>query len=94
MKILKPGREQHGWAAEATCTGKGNGGGGCGALLLVEESDLYKTGKCHYDGSSERYTTFCCPSCRVETDLDMVPSAVESRLPWKSEWRGNETATD
>lgn len=43
MKVLKPGREQTGWAREAECTGHGNGGGGCGALLLVERDDVYET---------------------------------------------------
>jgi hypothetical protein len=41
MKILKKGRPQKGWATEAKCTWEGNGGGGCGALLLIEEEDLY-----------------------------------------------------
>ena len=36
MKVLQPGRPQQGWSTEATCTGKGNGDGGCGARLLVD----------------------------------------------------------
>lgn len=43
MKIIKEGRKQTGWSKELTCTGKGNGGGGCGAVLLVEQTDLYNT---------------------------------------------------
>ena len=69
MKVLKPGREQKGWSTEATCTGKGNGGGGCGATLLVEEEDIYQTAHHSYDGSSDYFNTFRCVSCGVETDL-------------------------
>jgi hypothetical protein len=79
VKIIKPGqREQKGWAKRFTCSGKGNGGGGCGAVLLVEEGDLYHTYSHHYDGSSETYTTFRCPQCRVQTDVQ-VPSSVRVR---------------
>ncbi len=69
MKVLKKGRKQKGRSKEFKCTGKGNGGGGCGATLLVSENDLYETASYHYDGSSEHYTTFCCPGCGVETDV-------------------------
>lgn len=75
MKVIEKGRRQKGWAQEFTCTGRGNGNGGCGATLLVEESDLYHTHSSHYDGSDETYTTFECAACGVETDVD-VPSSV------------------
>ena len=70
MKVIKKGREQKGWAKEFTCTGDGNGGGGCGAVLLVECSDLYQTTSSHYDGSTDYYTTFRCSCCSVETDVE------------------------
>lgn len=76
MKVIKPGRPQKGWACEKKCTGSGNGSGGCGAVLLVEEGDLFRTESHHYDGSSECYTTFRCPSCGVLTDIKDVPSNV------------------
>ena len=69
MKVLKKGREQKGWSKEFKCSGSGNGGGGCGAKLLVSEYDLYYTESHHYDGSSERYVTFACCDCGVETDV-------------------------
>lgn len=69
MQILKPGRKQAGRSKKFTCTGNGNGGGGCGALLLVSEHDLYRTSSSHYDGSTDYYTTFCCPQCGCETDI-------------------------
>ncbi len=69
MKVLKKGRPQAGWSKEFKCSGSGNGGGGCGAKLLVSEFDLYYTHSHHYDGSSESYVTFCCSECSVETDV-------------------------
>lgn len=70
MKVLKKGRPQKGWTKEYTCTGRGNGNGGCGAKLLVEEGDLVRTGHHSYDGSSEYYVTFYCPECGVMTDVN------------------------
>jgi hypothetical protein len=62
------------------CTGKGNEGGGCGAILLVEQGDLYHTYKHCYDGSSETFTTFTCNQCGVETDIEVtLPSSVKIR---------------
>ena len=69
MKVIKKGRRQQGWAKEYVCTGKGNGGGGCGATLLVEEDDLFRTGHHCYDGSSDYFITFRCPECGVLTDI-------------------------
>jgi transcription elongation factor Elf1 len=85
MKVIKAGRKQTGWAKEFTCTGKGNGNGGCGATLLVEAGDLYQTSSSHYDGSTDHYTTFTCGSCGVETDID-CPSHLHP-LPTKSAWK-------
>lgn len=79
MRVLKKGRPQKGWATEAKCTGGGNGNGGCGALLLVEEGDLFETSSGHYDGSTDYYTTFKCPECGVLTDIKNVPSNVKVR---------------
>lgn len=78
MKIVRPGRQQKGWAKEFECTGKGNGGGGCGAILLVEEGDLYATSNHSYDGSSDHFTTFKCKACGVQTDVS-VPSNIDPR---------------
>ena len=85
MKVLEKGRPQKGWAIETTCTGSGNGMGGCGAKLLVEQDDLYYTHSSHYDGSNETYITFRCPECGVETDLPThkVPGKVQSTIPNK-----------
>lgn len=76
MKVLKKGP---GWSLEQICTGKGNGGGGCGATLLVEKNDIYMTSRSFIDGSTDYYYTFRCPCCQVETDIEekLVPSGVK-----------------
>lgn len=73
MKLIKEGRKQTGWAKEFECTGKGNGGGGCGAILSVEQGDVYKTSHSDYGGDTETYNTFKCSQCGVETDIGPVP---------------------
>ena len=45
MKVLKKGNGQKGWTKEFTCSGAGNGNGGCGAELLVD-GDYYMVGTC------------------------------------------------
>lgn len=73
MQVIKKGRPQKGWAKEFECTGKGNGGGGCKAVLLVEQADVFRTNSHHYDGSSESYATFRCSECGVWTDIPEPP---------------------
>lgn len=68
MKILKEGNP-NGWEIEQTCTGKGNGDGGCNAKLLVNESDIYITTHTDYGGDTDYFYTFKCPCCGVETDI-------------------------
>jgi hypothetical protein len=72
MKVLKPGRAQKGWAKEYECTGKGNGNGGCGALLLVEQGDLFHTTQCARD-ETDYFVTFKCAACGVKTDIADSP---------------------
>lgn len=80
MKVLKPGRPQKGWSRKFTCTGKGNGDGGCGAQLLVEQGDVYNTHHYDYGGGHTIYNTFRCPSCKSQTDIpDSVRLSFEIR---------------
>jgi hypothetical protein len=73
MKVLEKGRPQKGWAKEFTCTGAGNGNGGCGAKLLVEQDDVYNTHRYDYGGGHDVFNTFRCPECGVQTDIGHVP---------------------
>ena len=82
MEILEKGS---GWKRKVSCTGKGNGGGGCKSKLLVSENDLFKTKRYYIDGSNDQYITFQCPVCKKYTDLDStkVPYQVRSHLKVK-----------
>ena len=79
MKLIKKGTGQKGWAKEYSCTGIGNGGGGCTALLLVEQPDLYYTYHSCYDGSTDKFVTFTCSQCGIETDIEDMPSNLNIR---------------
>jgi rRNA maturation protein Nop10 len=69
MKVIKPGKiENILWTKEEKCTGKGNTGKGCGAVLLLEEGDLYHTYS-HCRDETDTYTTFTCPQCGTKTDI-------------------------
>lgn len=82
--MLKQGRPQKGWSSEAKCSGIGNGGGGCGALLLVEQDDLFETTSSARD-ETDYFTTFRCMSCGVLSD--MKPRPPVENLPSQREWR-------
>jgi hypothetical protein len=77
MKVIKPGRPQKGWSIEAVCTGHRNNLGGCGAILLVEQADVFTTESHSYDETNV-YNTFKCPQCGVLTDF-----STETSLPFK-----------
>lgn len=90
MKVLRAGRSQKGWSAEKSCTGEGNGLGGCGAKLLVEEADLFTTTSSARDEVTY-YVSFCCMACGVITDLHdreqaKLPSEVVLALPTRRVW--------
>jgi hypothetical protein len=91
MKVLKEGRPQKGWAKVYECTGNGNGGGGCGAKLLVEQGDLFHTSQQSYgDISPDYYTGFKCPQCGVLTDIPShEPPAMSRDLPHYQTWLKN-----
>ena len=91
MRVIAKGREQKGWTVGAQCTGGGNGGGGCGAQLLVEESDLYQT-QSQALHETTYHVTFKCVDCGVETDLHNVPHHIQRKLPSKIEY-AERTAT-
>ncbi|MBI4434955.1 hypothetical protein HY635_04065 [Candidatus Uhrbacteria bacterium] len=87
MKVIKKGRPQKGWTKELKCTGEGNGDGGCGAKLLVEEGDLFRT-ESHALNETDYYITFRCPNCNALTDIDdRVGNISAHELPHYSAWR-------
>ncbi len=87
MKVIAKGRPQKGWAVEVACTGKGNGNGGCGARLLVDESDVFETQQNCRD-ETDYFTTFRCVECGVLTDLDGVPAHVrETARKQRGKWK-------
>ncbi len=87
MKTLRKGRAQKGWSRELICDGGGNEGGGCGATLLVEEGDLYRTYSFDMP-TDELCITFTCHECGVETDVphSKWPPHFD-KLPDKQTWR-------
>ena len=81
MKIIKPGKTLGGfWSADFTCSGRGNGGNGCGAELEVSEDDLFQTHSSSM-GESAHYTTFLCPGCGVQTDVSDTYGYRHPNLP-------------
>jgi len=85
MKTIKKGRKQKGWAKEYNCTGKGNKDGGCGALLLIEEGDLFQTYASYMGRDEEWFVTFKCENCGVKTDIEDSPFRARD-LPNFKEW--------
>jgi hypothetical protein len=87
VKLLKRGWKQQGWAMERTCSGAGYGGGGCGALLLVEEGDLFLT-ESHVRDETTTYITFVCSECGVRTDINnaVIPAHVRAKLRSYEDW--------
>lgn len=89
MKVVKKGRPQKGWAKKFKCTGRGNGDGGCGAELLVEEDDLFHTLSTAL-WETDYYITFRCSGCGVLTDISDRDATrhvrVATDLPHYSEW--------
>ena len=84
MKVIRPGRD---YQLEHECTGWGNGGHGCGALLGISRDDLrYYAG----GGYLERDPAVCfkCPCCGTVTDLGLNdwPGSPTTLAPWTSAW--------
>lgn len=89
MKVIQKGRPQKGWAKEFKCTGAGNGSGGCGATLLVEQDDVFHTHNTDYGGGHDVYNTFKCTECGVLTDIGFVPFT--PKYDSEREWQLNNT---
>ena len=88
MKVLQHGNP-NGWEIEWDCSGAGNGNGGCGALLLVAEDDIFVTANTDYAGDTDYYYTFKCPDCGRMTDIPAkkIPTAIRDKV--MSAYRNN-----
>jgi len=70
MKMLQAGSKMSAvWSDKFECTGHGNGGNGCGAVLEVSGDDLYHTYKSFMGRYETWYATFMCPGCGEQTDI-------------------------
>ena len=92
MKVLREGKS---WILEHDCTGLGNGGHGCGALLGIERSDLrYFAGGGYMD--PDPAVTFRCPCCGETTDLGRNdwPRNAGNLVKWTEAWRDGREQTE
>ena len=92
MKILKPGKLGKKWSIRHSCTGWGNSGVGCEALLELEYEDLRYypgTGGEETWGYKEPAVSFKCPCCGKLTDLGMNswPTGYRNLPHWTKEWQ-------
>jgi hypothetical protein len=83
MKTLENGRRKA-WSKKLTCTGKGNDVVGCGAKLLVEKADLFRT-ESSAGWEDSYHVTFLCPECGAITDTEATPFSPHD-LPHSAEW--------
>ena len=89
MKVLKKGTQSPDFSVEVTCKGNRISNSGCGALLLVEQADIYLA---EYGSGMDDYTevlyVFTCPECGKENALDKAKQP-DGRLdfPTKRAWK-------
>jgi len=82
MEIVQTGKTMGGcWEAEIECSGAGNGGSGCEAILKVSETDLYQTYKSCMGRDETWCATFMCPCCGTETDIANTDGYRHSEWP-------------
>jgi len=91
MKVIKKGKtpEERAWKREFDCTGYGNGNRGCGAVLEVQEDDIFTTYRSSMGRWECNFLTFRCPECGANTDIDNDDGAKE--MPphlWKKAPKG------
>ena len=88
MKVLEKGSGQKGWSVKADCTGDGNGNGGCGAKLFVEQADMFLLPMMRQGSALKQDSaTFECVECGVLTDISTVPGHVRAVLPSYADWK-------
>jgi hypothetical protein len=85
MEVLEKGDGRKGWTQDLKCTGKGNARPGCGALLRVLESDLFKTTS-HARDETTTHVTFRCSECENLTDIKSLAHNIVAGLPTMGRW--------
>ncbi len=85
MQILKSGKP---WSVEVECTGNGNGGQGCGALLEAEREDMRFYEGTDYPVYRPSAVSIRCPECGKITDLptSQWPTGARTLEPYTSAW--------
>jgi len=84
-KIIKRHAAEAIVLGEYECTGRGNYSKfykPCHSLLEITRENLYITEYQQYyddDNSVEQYTTFACPVCGNETDIDIIIDNLPSK---------------
>ncbi len=78
MKVLEMGPK---WSYKMRCTGSGWAGSGCGALLEIEEDDVFESSHTDIAGDTEYYFSICCPVCNQNTDVNksVLPEKVKMK---------------
>jgi hypothetical protein len=91
MKILKPGKLGKKWSIRHSCTGWGNSGVGCDALLELEYEDLrfFSGNDSPTWGGRDPAVSFKCPCCGKLTDLGMQdwPTGYRDLERWTKDWQ-------
>ncbi len=93
MKILEPGKNgSTTWSMQHRCTGWGNSGKGCEALLELEFDDLRYfpgTGGEVTWGYRDPAVSFKCPCCGKLTDLGLNdwPTGYKKLKKWSKTWQ-------
>lgn len=91
MKIIKEGKP---YSVDIICTGKGNGGKGCGAHLRADRSDLRWFEEQVFPWRTQpAAVTARCPSCGATTDIPEAewPREHTKLTKWTSAWRDGES---
>lgn len=77
MKILEPGNgKKKEWTLTVDCDR-------CGAKLLLDQGDLFRSDIMNTRAKMEHYVSFKCMQCKKETNIEIyyIPDAIYDDLP-------------
>ena len=89
MKVLEKGKPKKEWSIEVRCAGAVDEllSDICGALLLVEQDDLYTT----KDIVANNAAMVTCPECKSEMFIFDIPHHIFKSVPLREEWMSHHT---